>query len=107
VAVVEAGSYSSDWTPNLGISICHKYGPKEARKTNKQTHHPPSIPELATLPTKVTVILPNNCVCLYTRERRLEKLSPLQGDTCSFYRQKGDYSSIEAPQEGVSISLCP
>ena len=28
-----AGSCSSDWTPILGISICHRYGPKK-KKTN-------------------------------------------------------------------------
>ena len=28
VAVVEAGSYSSDSTPSLGISICHGCDPK-------------------------------------------------------------------------------
>ena len=38
VAVVEAGSYSSDWTPSLGTSICHGYGPKSQKtKQNKKT----------------------------------------------------------------------
>ena len=32
VAVVYAGSYSSDLTPSLGTSICHRCNPK---KTNK------------------------------------------------------------------------
>ena len=29
VAVVEAASYSSDVTPSLGTSICHRGGPKK------------------------------------------------------------------------------
>ena len=33
VAVVEAGGYSSEWTPSLGASICWGCSPK----TNKQT----------------------------------------------------------------------
>ena len=36
VAVVEAGSYSSDSTPSLGTSICHRWGPKKT--INKQTN---------------------------------------------------------------------
>jgi len=32
VAVVEACSYSSYWTPSLGTSICHKCGPKKQKK---------------------------------------------------------------------------
>ena len=35
VAVVYTGSCSSDSTPRLGTSICHRYGPK---KQNKQTN---------------------------------------------------------------------
>ena len=31
VAVVEAGSCSSDWTPSLGTSICHGCGPKKQK----------------------------------------------------------------------------
>ena len=33
VAVVEAGSCSSDWTPSLGTSMCRRCGPK-----NKKGH---------------------------------------------------------------------
>ena len=36
VAVVLAGSYSSDLTPNLGTSICCRCGPKKT-KDNKKT----------------------------------------------------------------------
>ena len=36
VALVKAGGYSSDWTLNLGTSICHGCGPK--RPKNKQTN---------------------------------------------------------------------
>ena len=32
MAVAGAGSYSSDLTPRLGISICHRYSPKKERK---------------------------------------------------------------------------
>ena len=32
VAVAWAGSYSSDKTPNLGTSICHRNGPKKTKK---------------------------------------------------------------------------
>ena len=35
VAVAVAGSYSSDLTPRLGISICYLCGPK---KTHTHTH---------------------------------------------------------------------
>ena len=33
VAVVSAGSCSSNRTPNLGISICHRCDPKKRKKT--------------------------------------------------------------------------
>ena len=36
VAVVYAGSYSSNLTPSLGTSICCRYGPKKATQTNKK-----------------------------------------------------------------------
>ena len=32
MAVVEAGSYSSDLTPSLGTSICHVCAPKKKKK---------------------------------------------------------------------------
>ena len=36
MAVEEVGSYSSDLTPSLGTSICHRYGPKKRkRKRNR------------------------------------------------------------------------
>ena len=35
VALVQAGGYSSDSTPNLGISICRRYGPKKTKDKNK------------------------------------------------------------------------
>ena len=31
VAVMQAGSYSSDWTPSLGNSMCHGWGPKNKK----------------------------------------------------------------------------
>ena len=31
VAVAEAGSYSSDWPPSLGTSICRGCGPKKTK----------------------------------------------------------------------------
>ena len=31
------GSYSSDWTPGLGTSICHGCSPRKGKKQNKQT----------------------------------------------------------------------
>ena len=33
-AVAMAGSYSSNWTPSLGTSICRERGPKKQNKTN-------------------------------------------------------------------------
>ena len=30
------GSYSSDWTPSLGTSICRGSGPRNSKKTKKQ-----------------------------------------------------------------------
>ena len=35
VVVAEAGSYSSDWTPSLGTSICHRYSPKKTKRKKK------------------------------------------------------------------------
>ena len=35
VAVVQAGSCSSDSTPSLGTSICHQCGPRKKNKTKK------------------------------------------------------------------------
>ena len=35
VAVAMASSYSSDWTPSLGIAICRGCGPKEEKKKKK------------------------------------------------------------------------
>ena len=32
VAVVQAGGYSSDWTPSLGTSTSHGCGPKKERQ---------------------------------------------------------------------------
>ena len=37
VAVAQASSYSSDSTPSLGTSICHRYGPKKQKEKNKKT----------------------------------------------------------------------
>ena len=31
VVVVEAGGYSSDWTPSLGTLICRRCGPKKTK----------------------------------------------------------------------------
>ena len=36
VAVAVAGSYSSDLTPSLGISICHRCSPKKQRKKKER-----------------------------------------------------------------------
>ena len=36
VAVVQVGSYSSDWTPSLGTAICRGYGPKKTRKKERK-----------------------------------------------------------------------
>ena len=35
VAVVQAGGYSSDLTPSLGISICRGSGPRNGKKKDK------------------------------------------------------------------------
>ena len=37
VAVAEASGYSSDETPSLGTSICHRCGPKKQKEKDKQT----------------------------------------------------------------------
>jgi len=36
MAVAQAGSYSSDSTPSLGISICHRGGPEKIEKRKKE-----------------------------------------------------------------------
>ena len=36
VAAAVAGSYSSDWTPNLGTSICYGYGPQKTKQKNNE-----------------------------------------------------------------------
>ena len=36
VAVVQASGYSSDWTPSLGTSMCHKCSPRKDKKTKKE-----------------------------------------------------------------------
>ena len=36
VAVVKAGSYSSDSTPSLGTSICCECGPKKTKNKNRR-----------------------------------------------------------------------
>ena len=36
LTVVQASSYSSDLTPSLGTSICHRCGPRKTKQTNKQ-----------------------------------------------------------------------
>ena len=36
VAVAVPGSYSSDSTPSLGISICRGWGPKKTKKKKKK-----------------------------------------------------------------------
>ena len=37
-AVVEAGGYSSVWTPSLGTSICHGSSPRKRQKDKKFQH---------------------------------------------------------------------
>ena len=37
VAVEEAGSCSSDSTPSLGTSKCHRYGPKKTKRQKKNS----------------------------------------------------------------------
>ena len=39
VAVVYAGSCSSNWTPSLGTSVCRKCGPKKHEKKKKDFAH--------------------------------------------------------------------
>ena len=33
VALLKAGGYSSDWTPSLGISMCHRSSPRNGKNT--------------------------------------------------------------------------
>ena len=35
VTVAKASSYRSNWTPSLGTSICHRWGPRKDKKTKK------------------------------------------------------------------------
>ena len=43
VALAQAGSNSSNWTPSLGTSICCRYSPKkDERQANKQTNKTPN-----------------------------------------------------------------
>ena len=39
MAVVKAGSYSSDWTPSLGTFMCRDYGPKKTETTKTTNTH--------------------------------------------------------------------
>ena len=41
VAVVQAGSCTSDLTPSLGIAICCEYGPKKDVRVHTHTHTKP------------------------------------------------------------------
>ena len=43
VAVMEAGSYSSNSTPSLGTSICCGSGPRKWQKTKQKTHDIPYV----------------------------------------------------------------
>ena len=36
MAVAQAGSCSSNWTPGLGTSICHRFGPKKTERSKKK-----------------------------------------------------------------------
>ena len=38
VAVAQAGSYSSSWSPSLGLSICHACGPKKIFFLKNEVH---------------------------------------------------------------------
>ena len=35
VVLMQAEGYSSDWTPSLGTSLCHRCGPKKDKKDQK------------------------------------------------------------------------
>ena len=41
VAVVQAGSYSSNWTPSLGTSICLRCGPKKTKEKKRERENLP------------------------------------------------------------------
>ena len=41
VAVVEASSCSSEWTPSLGTSICHGCGPEKKKEKKSLSVIPP------------------------------------------------------------------
>ena len=36
VALIQAGGYSSDWTPGLGTSVCHRCSPKKTKRQKKR-----------------------------------------------------------------------
>ena len=38
MAAEQAGSCSSDWTPSLGTSICHRCGPKKQKQTKNSNN---------------------------------------------------------------------
>ena len=47
VAVVWAGSYSSDWIPGLGTSICCRCSPKKQKKAKKDPALPSAVVQFA------------------------------------------------------------
>ena len=44
VALVQAGSYSSDSTPSLGTSMCRERGPKETKKKKTKQKKMTTVP---------------------------------------------------------------
>ena len=86
VAVVQAGSCSSDWTPSLRTSICHGCGPKKT-KTKKKS------------PGKIRVI------SLPTYTQSTLTLVPCTGSAHSLFR---DFASvIFLPCTSLPISSFP
>ena len=45
VAVAEGGSYSSDSTPSLGTSLCHRCSPKKKKKRKQSLLHHIQMPK--------------------------------------------------------------
>ena len=50
VTVVYASSFSSDWTPSLGTSICSRCSPKKTKDKKKKRKEPSILKDTGVLP---------------------------------------------------------
>ena len=66
VAVAQASSCCSDWTPSLGTSICHGCGPKEQTHTHTHTQNKTKKTTLALQTSWVPFIILRRLLVLYS-----------------------------------------